>query len=73
MQNINIPNFFEFTTTESAARGTLLCIADHLAYQKRNDFNIYLKNYLESSFIEITNPSKTYHGRPYLQASNYGS
>ena len=54
-KNINIPNFsYEFTPTESTAEGTLIYIADHLTYQKRD----YL-NYLESTFIEITNPSKT--------------
>ena len=31
---------------------------DHLAYQKRSDLIIYAKNYLESTFIEITNPIK---------------
>ena len=60
MKNINIRNFsYEFTPTESTARGTLLYIAGHLAYQKRNDLNIYAKNYLKSTFIAITNPSKT--------------
>ena len=60
VKNINIPNFsYEFTPTESTAGGTLIYIADHLAYQKRNDLTIYAKNYLESTFIEITNPSKT--------------
>ena len=60
MKNINIPNFlYEFTPTESTAGGTLLYIADHLAYQKRNDLNIYVKNYLELTFIEVTNLSKT--------------
>ena len=39
--------------------GILIYITDHLAYQKRNDLTIYAKNYLESTFIEITNPSKT--------------
>ena len=34
VKNINTPNFsFEFTPTESTAGGTLLYIADHLAYQ----------------------------------------
>ena len=34
VKNINIPNFsYEFTPTESTAGGTLLYIADHLAYQ----------------------------------------
>ena len=37
----------------------MLYIADHLAYHKRNYLDIYEKNYLESTFIEITNPSKT--------------
>ena len=31
-------------------------IADHLAYQKRNDLNLYKINNLESTFIKITNP-----------------
>ena len=60
VKNINIPNFsYEFTPTESTAGGTLIYIADHLSYEKRNDLTIYAKNYLESTFIEITNPSKT--------------
>ena len=51
VKNINIPNFsYEFTPTESAAGGTLLYIADHLAYQNTNDLNIYVNNYLESTF-----------------------
>ena len=60
VKNIDILNFsYEFTQTESTADGALLYIADHLAYQKRNELNIYEKNYLESNFIEVTNPSKT--------------
>ena len=59
LKNTNIPNFsFEFTPTESTA-GTLWYIADHLAYQKQNDLNLYKINNLESTFIEITNPYKT--------------
>ena len=59
VKNINIPNFYnEFTPTKSTAGGTLIYIADHLAHQKRNDLTIYAKNYLESTFIEIINPSK---------------
>ena len=51
MENINIPNFsYELTPTESTAGGTLLYIADHLAYQNTNDLNIYANNYLESTF-----------------------
>ena len=57
-KNINILNFsYEFIPTESTAGGTLICITDHLAYQKRNDLTIYAKNYLELTFTEITNPS----------------
>ena len=60
VKNINIPKFsYEFTPTDSTAGGILLYIADHLAYQKRNDLIIYAKNYSESTFIEITKPSKT--------------
>ena len=59
MKNINIPNFsYDSTPTESTAGGTSLDIADHLAYQRRNDLNLYKKNYLESTFVEITNPTK---------------
>ena len=60
VKNINIPNFsFECTPTESTAGGTLLYIADHLAYQNRKDLNLYKTNSLESTFIEITNPNKS--------------
>ena len=59
MRNINIQNSYEFTPTESTTGRTLLYITDHLAYQKRNDLNLYEKNDLESTFIEITNPVKT--------------
>ena len=50
---------FEFTPTETAAGGTLLYIANHLSYKCRNDLNIYKKNELESTFIEIVNPKKS--------------
>ena len=60
MKNVNILNFScKFTPTESTAVGTLLYIADHLPYQKRNDLNLYKINNLELTFIEITNPNKT--------------
>ena len=59
VKNINIPNIsFDFTPTESTAGGTLLYITNHLAYQNRNDLNLYKTNNLESTFIEITNPNK---------------
>ena len=44
---------FEFTPTESSAGGTLIYIANHLAYKARTDLQIYKKHDLESTFIEI--------------------
>ena len=71
VKNINIPNFsFDLTPTESTAVGTLLYIADHLVYQNRND--LYKINNLESTFIEITNPSKSNRYRMHLQTSKNG-
>ena len=58
--NLNIKNYStEFTPTESSAGGTLLYIANHLSYKPRQDLNIYKKNELESTFIEIMNPKKS--------------
>ena len=48
---------FEFTPTETCA--PLLYITNHLSYKWRNDLNIYKKNELESTFIEIVNPKKS--------------
>ena len=48
-----------FTPTESSAGGTLLYIANYLSYESRQDLNIYKKNELESTFLEITNPKKS--------------
>ena len=50
---------FEFTPTESIAGGTLLYIAIDLAYEIRNDLNLYKVKNLESTFIETTNPNKS--------------
>ena len=50
---------FEFTSTETSAGGTLLYIANHLSHKCCNDLNIYKKNELKSSFIEIFNPKKS--------------
>ena len=60
-KNINIANFCcEFTPTGWIAGGTLLYIPHNLAYQViSNNLNIYKKNYLKSTFTEITNPTKT--------------
>ena len=60
VKNINNQNFyFVFTQTGSTAGGTLLYIAHRLAYQERNDLNLYKVNHLESSVIEINNLNKT--------------
>ena len=57
--NLNLNNYsFEFTPTETAS-GTLLYIANHLSYKCRNDPNIYKKNELQSTFIEIVYPKKS--------------
>ena len=57
---MNLNNYsFEFTPTETSAGGTLLYIANHLSYKCRNDLNIYKKNDLESTFIDIVNPRKS--------------
>ena len=59
LNNLNLNHYyFEFTPTETSAGGTLLYIANHLSYKCRNDLNIYKKNELESTFIEIVNPKK---------------
>ena len=60
LNNLNLNNqSLEFTPTETSAVGTLLYIANHLSYKCRNDLNIYKKNELESTFIEIVNPRKS--------------
>ena len=60
LNNLNLDNYsFEFTPTETSAGGSLLYIANHLSYKCRNDLNIYKKNELESTFIEIVNPKKS--------------
>ena len=60
LNNLNLNNYsFEFTPTETCAGGTLLYIANHLSYKCCNDLNIYKKNELESTFIEIVNPKKS--------------
>ena len=60
LKNLNLNHYsFEFTPTETSAGGTLLYIANHLSYKCRNDLNIYKKNELESTFIEIANPKKS--------------
>ena len=59
LNNLNLNKYsFEFTPIETCAGGTLLYIANHLSYKCPNDLNIYKKNELESTFIEIVNPKK---------------
>ena len=58
--NLNLNDYsFEFTPTEASAGGTLLYITNHLSNKCRNDLNIYKKNELEATFIEIVNPKKS--------------
>ena len=60
LNDLNLNDYsFEFTPTETSAGGTLLYIANHLSYKCRNNLNIYKKNELESTFIEIFNPRKS--------------
>ena len=56
VKNVNFSD--EFTPTALTAGETLLYTAEHLACQKRNDLNLNNRNYLESTFIEITNATK---------------
>ena len=60
LNNLNLNHYsFEFTPSETSAGGKLLYIANHLSYKCCNDLNIYKKNELESTFIEIVNPKKS--------------
>ena len=61
LNDLNLNNFsFEFTLNEiSAGSSILLYIDNHLSYKCRNDLNIYNKNELGSTFIEIVNPKKS--------------
>ena len=54
ISNINLNNYsFEFTHTEYSVGGTLVYLANHLAYKPRTDLQIYKKRDLECTFIEI--------------------
>ena len=60
LNNLNLNNYsFEFTPVGTCTGGTLPYIPNHLSYKCRNDLNIYKKNELESTFIEIVNPKKS--------------
>ena len=76
LNNLNLNNYlFQFTPIETSAGGTLLYIANHLSYKCHNDLNIYKKNELESTFIEIGNQLEKikYYSGSHLQTSIYGS
>ena len=61
INSINLKAYsHESCPTESAAGGSLLYISNHLSYKPRNDLCIYKSTELESAFIEILNPKKTY-------------
>ena len=58
--NLNLNNYyFEFTPVETSAGGTLIYSASHVSYKCCNNLNIFKKNELESTFIEIVNPKKS--------------
>ena len=58
-KNIILKNYnFQYAPTESTADGTMLYIANQLAYRPRSDLKIYKTNELESTFIELINPKK---------------
>ena len=60
LNNFNLNNYsYEFTPTETTAGGTLLYITNHLLYKYCNNLNIYKKNELKSTFIEIVNSKKS--------------
>ena len=60
LNNLYLNNYsYEFTPTETTAGGTLLYIANPLSCNYCNDLNIYKKNELESTFIEIVDPRKS--------------
>ena len=57
---MNLNNYsVEFTPNETSTGSTFLYIANQLSYKCCNDLNIYKKNELESTFIEIVNPRKS--------------
>ena len=58
-KNIILKNYnLEYAPTESTADGTMLYIANQLAYRTRPDLKIYKTNELESTFIELINLKK---------------
>ena len=67
--NINLNNYLiKHTPTESSTGGGLLYINKKYSYQPRNDLNIYKWGHLESIFVEINLPKRSYYWL-YLQTS----
>ena len=57
--NISLPNYvYEHTPTESSKGGTLLYLDKNLKYKLRKDLNIYHKEMIESTFVEIINKNE---------------
>ena len=56
--NIDINGYnLEHTPTEVSCGGTFICVKNKLNYISRKDLNIYEKNELEPTFIEILTSS----------------
>ena len=56
---MNLNNYsFKFAPVDTSAGDIILYIANNLSYKCCNDLNIYKKNELESTFIEINNQKK---------------
>ena len=61
--DVSIPNYsYEFCPMEAKAGGTLIYIRNHHSCKMKNDLKIYKFFELESTFLEICNPKKTYYG-----------
>ena len=60
--NINLNNYvIKHTPTESSAEGGVLYINKKYSYQPRNDLNSYKWGHLESIFVEINLPKRSYY------------
>ena len=58
IDNINLQNYnIGHSTTEAANGGVLLYIKDDIIYKLRKDLKIYIKKYIESTFLKVINQS----------------
>ena len=56
--NINLKDYsYESCPMESSAGGTVLCISNHLSHKPRSNLCIDRSSRLESTFIDILNPT----------------